>query len=444
MGAVALPVEEHPLVKAQASPQEPYLPEMSYPWKPARIVLHSHEIRIEAAKPLQTNTQVGGGIRSRIQGFTRRSRHSLMRTINRINTAQVGPMGFLTFTYHENWQERDVKRDLDLYFKRLRRRFPGLSYVWRLEYQRRGAPHFHVLIFFPTNQVLDIEDEALLADHWHQVVDEGNIHHAKHGTKVKIFEDSFEGVRIYTMKYCTKMKEGGTVTLEGYTGSYWGKSQNLPMAALDELVLDEGEEVEARRQIRNWLRKRPEEYARRSVEDPGECARRYAKKPGASARRYADTFVLGHNSQAWLKESETGFGRQMLEGIRRRRADMLPPHGAAHPLPFLPVLNVSFDDILPNSQIVCKGGQRPLTGHRRQRGYKKPQRARYNPKSDDGWLRRYREQNLLALTNQREGGGTRVASSQLARERREGSALALPLPLPLAWPLSSERRVEEC
>jgi len=422
MSAVALPVEEHTLVNAQASPQDAYLPEMAYPWKPARIVLYGHEIRIEAAKPLQTFTKMGGGIRNRIQGFTRRSRHGLMRTINRIDTAQVGPMGFVTLTYHSNWKERDVKRDLDLYFKRLRRRFPGLSYVWRLEHQRRGAPHFHVLLFFPTHQLLDIEDEALLAYHWHQVVDEDNIHHAKYGCKVIIFEDGFEGVRIYLNKYCAKLEEGGTTTLEGYVGSYWGKSQNLPLKPIDEIIIDEGEAVEVLRQMRNWMKKRPEENARRSVEDPG--ARRYAKKPGASARRYADTLVLGHSSQVWFKESEVGFGRQVFEGIRRRRAEARPSHGAAHPLPFLPVLGVSFDDILPDTLLIYKG--RPKAPRRR------------------SCTRRPKGANTFSLNHQREGSGTSNASSLLARERREGSALALPLPLPLALPLSSDSQVKEC
>jgi len=422
MSAVALPVEEHTLVKAQSSPQEAYLPEIAYAWKPARIVLYGHEIRIEAAKPLQTFTRVGGGIRSRITGFTRRSRHSLMRTINRINCAQVGPMGFVTVTYHLNWQERDVKRDLDLYFKRLRRRFPGLSYVWRLDYQRRGAPHFHILLFFPTHQVLDIEDEALLAHHWNQVVDEdGNFAHAKHGTKVIIFEDGFEGVFMYLNQYCTKMEEGGTTTLEGYTGSYWNKSQNLPLKPIDEIIIDEGEAVEVRRQMRNWLKKRPEEHARRYAKKPG--ARRYAKKPGASARRYANTLVLGHSSQVWLKESEVGFGRQVFEGIRRRRAEARPSHGAAHPLPFLPVLNVSFEDILPDTLLIYKG--RPKAPRRR------------------SCTRRPKGANTFSLNHQREGSGTSNASSLLARERREGSALALNVALPLALPLSSDSRVEE-
>jgi hypothetical protein len=195
-----------------------------------------------------------------------------MQTVSRINTAQLGCMGFVTLTYHNNWQGRDVKRDLDSYIKRIRRYFPEVAYLWRLEPQRRGAPHFHVLLFFPQRQskLSDVEEKKL-SDSWHFVVDQGNIHHAKHGAKVIIFEDGYQGVQIYTTKYCAKLDGDGCKKLNG-VGKYWGRSRNLPLDPIDEVVLSDSQDAEVRRYCRRFLKGRK----------------------NASARRYANTVVQGH------------------------------------------------------------------------------------------------------------------------------------------------------
>jgi hypothetical protein len=56
---------------------------------------------------------------------------------------------FLTLTYPDDWPERweEWKAHLKRLFDLLRHKHPGVSAVWKLEYQKRGAPHFHLIVF---------------------------------------------------------------------------------------------------------------------------------------------------------------------------------------------------------------------------------------------------------------------------------------------------------
>lgn len=61
------------------------------------------------------------------------------------NTQQL--KSIITLTYGANYpmSGRVVKRDLNLFLTRMRQTFGPFPYVWFLEFQRRGAPHVHVL-----------------------------------------------------------------------------------------------------------------------------------------------------------------------------------------------------------------------------------------------------------------------------------------------------------
>jgi hypothetical protein len=55
---------------------------------------------------------------------------------------------FLTLTYPESYPDpKQAKNDLRAFMERIRRRWPESSGIWRLEFQKRGAPHFHVVLF---------------------------------------------------------------------------------------------------------------------------------------------------------------------------------------------------------------------------------------------------------------------------------------------------------
>lgn len=59
-------------------------------------------------------------------------------------------------TYHDQnpTDGEVVKKHLDKWLKSYRRRFPAGSYLWVLEFQERGIPHYHVFLSVPVDPVM--------------------------------------------------------------------------------------------------------------------------------------------------------------------------------------------------------------------------------------------------------------------------------------------------
>ncbi len=106
---------------------------------------------------LSPPTRRRGGIRARVRGFSRASRRNLLRRLASINrTAFRGFKGRVvcaTLTYPHEWpRDPDTcRRHLRALHKRLKRRFGVFAGFWRMGIQRRGAWHFHVLLFMASS-----------------------------------------------------------------------------------------------------------------------------------------------------------------------------------------------------------------------------------------------------------------------------------------------------
>lgn len=70
-------------------------------------------------------------------------------------------------TYHEQIPSdgEECKRHLDKWLKAYRRRFPAGLYLWVLEFQKRGAPHFHLFL----SEEVDREMQKKLAMSWARI-----------------------------------------------------------------------------------------------------------------------------------------------------------------------------------------------------------------------------------------------------------------------------------
>jgi len=86
-----------------------------------------------------------GGERGIVTRFSKASRRRLMKQMARLNAERAI---FITLTYPESFPgPKQAKNDLRAFLERLRRRYPESSAIWRLEFQKRGAPHFHLILF---------------------------------------------------------------------------------------------------------------------------------------------------------------------------------------------------------------------------------------------------------------------------------------------------------
>jgi len=101
--------------------------------------------------------------RRAIADFSRKSRLRLLKLVSRLEKTASGL--FLTFTYRANMQDHtDAKKHLDLLLRWLKYHHPEGAFLWRMEYQKRGAIHFHVIAF----NVRRIEIQSL-TQYWQEL-----------------------------------------------------------------------------------------------------------------------------------------------------------------------------------------------------------------------------------------------------------------------------------
>jgi hypothetical protein len=136
-----------------------------------------------------------------VRTFSRGSKRRLGRTIASIDWADVILVGdrlaLVTLTYPGDWRTVCPKpayayRHLRALAKRFNRATGrNLTAVWKREFQRRGAPHFHLLAPLPTHVGAEPVREWF-ARNWYEVVGSGDERHRNAGTGV----DWSEGLRM--------------------------------------------------------------------------------------------------------------------------------------------------------------------------------------------------------------------------------------------------------
>jgi len=165
------------------------------------------------------------------KGFSRASRLRLIRTLARVRRDADMPL-FVTLTFPENYPTVEKSKELLKYFReRLKYNFPSIGYVWKLEPQKRGAPHFHCLMWG-----ISFEDAAsYIPNAWHELAGQGDKNHLlfhlgllHHSQPCVQQIRSYAGIMFYASKYLGKVVEG----LEGWekVGRYWAvvNKNNIP------------------------------------------------------------------------------------------------------------------------------------------------------------------------------------------------------------------------
>ena len=177
--------------------------------------------------------QVGGGLRGEVKGFSNDSRRRLMRAIAGVRLDADLPL-FITLTYPSSFPDaRSSKKHLDTFFKRFTRAFPSHGSIWKLEPQKRGAPHYHILTW--GCELQQVAEFVPLA--WYQIAGAGDNKHlfwhmgALDNQHCVQQVNSRNGVMRYASKYL-----GKTFEVEGWqsSGRFWGivGRTNIPFGEL--------------------------------------------------------------------------------------------------------------------------------------------------------------------------------------------------------------------
>ena len=175
----------------------------------------------------------GGGVRDKVRGFSKASRRNLLRRPASIDRGAFRAFGghvlFVTLTYPHVWPEDpgDCKGHLKAFRKRLQRRYGPFAAFWRLGVQRRGAWHFHLLLFVGPSFGPLKRLRRFVSSSWYEVTGRVSEGHLRAGTRI-------EAVRRW--KQATSYGERYVAKSEGFpegsrTGRVWGiwNEQLLPV-----------------------------------------------------------------------------------------------------------------------------------------------------------------------------------------------------------------------
>lgn len=212
-----------------------------------------------------------------IRGFSRASRRRLLHLLASIDWSCKAATT-VTLTYPgEGWRgsspdapadcldapavvevprQRDWvlwKYHLARFHLELRRRW-GKAYagaIWKLEFQKRGAPHYHLVIFWNERPQLELL-RLWLSRAWYEIVGSGDLRHLKAGTRLDAVYGT-HGKQVgqlmgYLSKYLGKVWNDG----DQETGRIWGCWEDVPTRQVAAYALDRAGYVQLTRRIRGW------------------------------------------------------------------------------------------------------------------------------------------------------------------------------------------------
>lgn len=209
----------------------------------------------------------GGGRRGACKGFSDDSRRRLVYKLAQLSLGGLH-VYFVTLTYPavyaSDWQV--WKNDLDNFRKAIERRFSQADgVIWREEFQKRGAPHFHLILV--CSKPLPSLAKAIVSQIWARVVQEGYIssggeyeayseHFQKHkrvGTQVKQM-DGRKAIKCYVSKYIAKCEDNTRPTEWGRSWGVWNMNGELDFSPVEQITLDYKQGVIFKRLVRRWLK----------------------------------------------------------------------------------------------------------------------------------------------------------------------------------------------
>lgn len=164
-------------------------------------------------------------VRGKVTEFSDASRKRLAFVAS--NTG-VSLRTMVTLTYPAEYPSdgKTVKGHLRAFLTWLQGRTGGCEYLWFLEFQERGAPHFHILTDWPlpsdrNNRVLWY---AAIGQKWFEIVASKDFKHRMAGTRTEALRSPEGGAR-YAVKYAQKMRQKKVPEEYRDVGRFWGHTK---------------------------------------------------------------------------------------------------------------------------------------------------------------------------------------------------------------------------
>lgn len=200
------------------------------PVERATVTVYSHMVKCKVSQATQPDWLRGvvrGAIGAEFRGKKRK------RLFDKFNSWRMpGHHGrFVTLTYPDEFplDWRHWKSDLEKYRRALLARYPDAQAIWRLELQKRGAPHYHIVLYTHAGDKVKAFrrwNDAV----WAKIAHSHDVYHGKYACKVETIWSRGQAIA-YLGKYCGKAADA-PVTDDGVildaddlgstTGRQWG------------------------------------------------------------------------------------------------------------------------------------------------------------------------------------------------------------------------------
>jgi len=173
---------------------------------------------LSVSEPIERQRS-GGGKRGDIKAFSSESR---LRLFKLMHTLKFKRCTFITLTYPLDFptDPKIYKSHLQKWRYEIEKRYGKFQTIWRLEFQKRGAPHYHLLCL--DAPFVDVFD---LSNLWADITESTSQIHRKIGVDVKLVASGNDArlIMAYLAKYVGKIDDRPNIELERGVGRWWGK-----------------------------------------------------------------------------------------------------------------------------------------------------------------------------------------------------------------------------
>jgi hypothetical protein len=182
----------------------------------ASVYRHDVVVKIHFSKFSQPDP----ASRENCRAWSKKSRKRLMFVA--LNTDVVF-RSMVTLTYPADFPRdgRVVKKHLNVMLKWLKYHTLQSNYLWFFEWQRRGAPHVHILLESPLRGLVAGKEVSVA---WYRICDSGDEKHLLAGTRMERLREENGAIR-YALKYASKMRQKRVPDDFINVGRMWGHSR---------------------------------------------------------------------------------------------------------------------------------------------------------------------------------------------------------------------------
>jgi len=225
------------------------------------VTAYLHGLVVRRCFNGQTLTAVRRTRRGRVLTLSRRS---LTRLAFLVANCENKFYSLLTLTYGVNYplNGRRVKSDINKFITYMRRSFGHFEYFWFIEFQKRGAPHFHFVSELPAPSRAERE---LFANLWASIAEANNLPYtaisrpygAERAVTGQFTRDavyrqhrrsvvwealrSQDGAARYALKYALKTHQKDVPAFYRDVGRAWATSRGVRLGDGQDFALNERE-----------------------------------------------------------------------------------------------------------------------------------------------------------------------------------------------------------